>query len=540
MKQMKGKTTRAFPLFILACVLWLTACVAPAAQTTAGGEGDTTAATRTRLVIGVPNITDILDGQQAYGGEVVTTEQIGQALVRLDATTGELIPDLAESWSFSEDNLMMTITLPEGALYANGDPLDAQAVADALLRNKEVSPYASDFEGLADVQAVDATTVELTFFEPPAAFLTVLNSSFGGPWNAAAAAEMGNEAFATAPVASGPLMVQEFTPGAELLLARNPNYQTNLPLVENKGPLHLEEVLVRVIPEELTLVGELETGAIDMVANVPASAIDRLQANPEINVMEARQPGSFGLVMNLERPIFTDLRVRQAIAKAVDRESLVKVVNGASPAYTFVTPGMIAYDAAVDTYAQELHPHDVAAAQALLTEAGWADGDGDGIVEKEGEPLVIEFLIPTEATGQAQAAQVLQSQLKAVGIDLQINQQEINTIWETKGAGDFDMGIENYGWADPDILSVVLGAPFWNHANFDDPAVLEAMTTARYIMDPAERTAAYAEIQRQLLDEVIEIPLWQGTYYVATRTNVEGVVFPGSFRLFLNDVTVVE
>ncbi|MEZ4620022.1 MAG: ABC transporter substrate-binding protein [Caldilineaceae bacterium] len=264
-------------------------------------------------------------------------------------------------------------------------------------------------------------------------------------------------------------MIQEFTPGAELLLARNPNYQTNLPLVENKGPLHLEEVLVRLIPEELTLVGELETGAIDMIAGVPASAIDRLQANPEIDVMEARQPGIFGLVMNLERPIFADLRVRQAIAKAVDRESLVKVVNGATPAYTFVTPGMIAYDATVDTYAHELHPHDVAAAQALLAEAGWTDGDGDGIVEKDGEPLTIEFLIPTEATGQAQAAQVLQSQLKAVGIDLQINQQEINATWETKSAGDFDMGIENYGWADPDILSVVLGAPFWNHANFDDP-----------------------------------------------------------------------
>lgn len=157
MKQMKGKTTRALPLLILACALWLTACVTPAAQTTAETDGSTAAATRTRLVIGVPNITDILDAQQAYGGGPATTEQIGQALLRIDATTGELIPDLAESWSFSEDNLMLTITLPEGALYANGDPLDAQAVAAALLRNKAVSPYASDFAALTDVQAVDAT-----------------------------------------------------------------------------------------------------------------------------------------------------------------------------------------------------------------------------------------------------------------------------------------------------------------------------------------------------------------------------------------------
>ncbi len=540
MKQTKQKSSNVFLVVILSCALWLTACVAPAPQTGASDEGASTATTRTRLVVGVPFMPEILDGQQAYDSGPMSTEQIGQALVRMDAETGELIPDLAESWAFSEDNLTLTLTLPADALYANGDPLDAQAVADALLRNKEISPYASDFAALADVKVVDATTVELLFSEPPAAFFTVLNSVFGGPWDVAAAKAAGNEAFATAPVASGPLMVKEFTPGSELLLVRNPNYQTNLPFVENKGPLHLEEVLVRAIPEDLTLAGELETGTVDMVVNAPASAIERLRSNPEINVMEALQPGVFGLVMNLQDPRFADVRVRQAIAKAVDRDALVKVLSGAAPVHAFIVPGMVAYSAEMESYAAELHPHDVAAAQALLADAGWTDSDGDGIVEKEGEPLTIEFLIATNAVDQEQASQVLQNQLKAIGIDLQINQQERNAAWEAKGAGEFDMGFENYGWGDPDILSVVLGAPFWNHAKYDNPAVLEALTAARYIMDPAERTAAYADIQKQLLDDVVEIPLWQGTFYVAVRTNVQGLVFPASFRLFLNDVTVVE
>ncbi len=470
----------------------------------------------------------------------MSTEQIGQALVRIDPTTGELIPDLAESWAFSEDNNTLTLTLPAGALYANGDPLDAQAVADALLRNKEVSPYASDFAALSDVKVVDETTVELLFSEPPAAFLTVLNSSFGGPWDVAAAKAVGNEAFATAPVASGPLIVKEFTPGGELLLVRNPNYQTNLPLVENKGPLHLEEVLVRIIPEDLTLAGELETGSVDLVVNAPASAIERLRSNPDITVLEALRPGIFGLVMNLQTPLFSDVQVRQAIAKAVDRDALVKVVSGAAPIHTFITPGMIAYSAEMETYGQELHPHDVAAAQALLAEAGWTDSDGDGIVEKAGEPLTIELLIETDAVAQQQAAQVLQSQLKAIGLDLQISQQERNAVWEAKSAGEFDLGFETYGWPDPDILSIVLGGAFWNHAHYDNPAVIEAMTAARYIMDPAERSAAYADIQKELLDDVVEIPLWQGTFYVALRNNVQGLLFPENFRLFFNDVTVVE
>ena len=343
---MKTNILAIVTMFLL--VFSLAACVPPpvpiaGSQTNASAESTLVVKTRSRLIVAGPSLTEILDAQQTYDGGFMSVEQIGQSLIRIDAATSELIPDLAESWTFSEDGKTMTFVLPAGATYSNGDPLDAQALADALLRNKEVSPYASDFAALTDVKVVDATTLEMIFSDPPAAFLTVLNSSFGGPWDVAEAQKVGNEAFAIAPVASGPLLVKEFTPGSELLLVRNENYRTNLPLVENKGPIHLEEVLVRLIPEDMTLAGELETGAVDLVVGAPASAIDRLRQNPDIKVYEARQAGVNGLVMNLERPFFSDLRVRQAIAKAVDRESLVKVLNGAAAVHTFVTPGMVAY-----------------------------------------------------------------------------------------------------------------------------------------------------------------------------------------------------
>lgn len=535
-----NKTKQVFLIVILACAFLLTSCVAPAAPTGGSGANAPAAATRTRLVVGVPNLPDILDAQQAYDLSPVSTEQIGQPLVRIDPTTGQLIPDLAKSWTFSADSKTLTLTLPAGAVYSNGDPLDAQAVAAAFLRNKEVSPYASDFAALSDVKAVDATTLKLSFDQPPAAFLTVLNAASGGPWDAEAAKKAGKEAFAKAPIASGPMMVKEFTPGGELLLVRNPHYQTNLPTVENKGPLHLEEVLVRIIPEDLTLAGELEAGTIDLIVNAPVSAIERLRSNPDIKVSEARRPGMFGLVMNLKQPVFADVHVRQAIAKAVDRDALVKVITGAVPVHTFITAGMVAYSADMESYGQKLHPHDVAAAKALLAEAGWQDSNGDGIVEKDGKPFTVEFLIETNAVMQEQVSQVLQSQLKAIGIDLKISQMERNALWDAKTAGKFDIGIESYGWPDPDILSIVLGGKFWNHAHFDNPAVIDALTAARYIMDPAKRTAAYADIQHQLLDQVIEIPLWQGTFYVAARANVQGLLIPENFRVYLNDVTVTK
>lgn len=502
-------------------------------------ESDSAMATNSRLVVGVPFLEDILDAQQAFSGGPMTTEQIGQSLLRIDVETGELLPDLAESWEFSEDGKTMTFVLPEGAVYSNGDPLNAQAVADAMFRNKEVSPYASDFEALIDVNVIDDTTLALIFSNPPAAFLTVLNSTFGGPWNVAAAQAAGNEAFAINPIASGPFMVAEFTPGSDLLLVRNDNYQTNLPLVENQGPPHLAELLVRMIPEGLTLVGELEAGNIDMAINIPVSSVDRLRDNPEITVFETPQTGVTNLAMNFNHPAFSNLLVRQAIAKAINRNELIKVVEGALPMYTFITPGMVAYSAETESYGQGLHPHDFEAAQALLTEAGWIDGDGDGVVEKDGTPFSVEILVGANNVAQQQVSQVLQNQLKTVGIDLQIAQLDDNAVHEAMVAGDYDMGFDSYGWPDPDILSLVFAAPFWNFPKYENPELVDAMTAARYLLDTTERTAAYAEIQQTLLDDVVEIPLWQGVRYTAVRNNVEGPVFNG-FPIFLNDTVVKE
>ena len=159
-------------------------------------------------------------------------EQIGQPLLRIDTKTGELIPDLAESLSFSPDCKSWTVKLPANAKFSNGDPLDAQALKDAWLRYKEISPFAADLEALTDIQVVDPTTINAIFANPPAALFAVLASRDLGPWDVAAATAVGNEAFAIAPIASGPLTVKEYTPGSELVLARNYPYRTNLPFVQ--------------------------------------------------------------------------------------------------------------------------------------------------------------------------------------------------------------------------------------------------------------------------------------------------------------------
>lgn len=533
------KHLQAF-IALLLLVSWATACVAPSAPQTDTATSAGTA-TRTQLLVAEATAPDMLDMQQGYGGDRISAEQIGQPLVRLNSATSELVPDLAESWQFSEDGLTLTIKLPAGAVYSNGDPLNAQALKDAWTRYKTISPFAIDLDALTEMKVVDETTLDAVFSAPPAASLIALTTAFLAPWDAAEAEKVGNEAFATAPIASGPFTVKEFIPGSELTLVRNERYQTHLPFVENKGPLHLAEVHVRYIPEPATMASELEAGTVDLVTNLPPSAVDRFRSNPDIQLYEVNQPGYRGLLMNLTRPQFADLSVRQAIAKAVNREEIVKALGStAAPTYAFINAAMVAHSADVDSYAQALHPHDVEAAKALLAEAGWADSDSDGIVEKEGAPFAVELLIPGNDEAQKLASQVIQAQLKAIGLDLQIKELDGKAMREELSAGNFDLGFENVGWSDPDILSLVFGAPYWNFGRYENPALIEKLDAARHLLDPAARTAAYAEIQKVWLDDVVQIPLWENKRYVATRTWVKGLVVDPNGAIFLNDVTIEE
>ncbi|MCB0128021.1 MAG: hypothetical protein KDE58_37410 [Caldilineaceae bacterium] len=522
----------------------LTACVAPAPATQSGeASGESTGeSTRTTLRIGASAMTDVLDAQQSFTGFSVDSIQIAQPLFRLDPDTRELIPDLVERWEFAEDGTSLMVTLPGDARFSNGDPLDAQAFKDAWLRYKTISPYNLDLEMVEEIRVIDDQTAEVLFNVPPAASLPVMITAFGAVWNTAVAEEIGDEAFTIAPVAGGPLMVQDFTAGSDLTLVRNPNYQTNLPLVENQGPLHVETVEVRLIQEEVTLAGELETGAIDLAVNAPQSALERWANNPDIQLYDYLEPGYVGIAMNLQHPYFSDLRVRQAIAKAVDREAIVKVLGTtASPPHAFINSAMFAYSSEMDDYARDLHPHDVEAAQALLTEAGWADSDGDGIVELAGEPFMVEFLTSATNTQLHQASQVLQTQLREIGIDLQIVQQDEGFVRDAMSAGDYDIGFDSILWLDPDIFLGVLAGSWRNYPQYDNPEMVEELTAARQIWDPAERTAAYAELQQFWLDEVLEIPLWERRSYVAARSWVQGLhVGPNNRDLYLNDVMIVE
>lgn len=495
-----------------------------------------------RLVLGTTDEPEILDIQQASGTNFSTSDFLTQSLVFYSLESADvLVPDLATGYNFSEDGLTLTFDLPADYVFSNGDPLNAEAVRASIERYRVTSPYPEDWGDLSGMNILnDGTTLEMIYSAPPAFMSPVLSSGFGAPFNIRAAEAAGNEAFGANPVASGPFVLESWTRGTEMRLVRNENYRTNLPFVENKGPVLIDEIVTRFIPDPFTLVAELEAGNIDIVHGVPSSAVATLQANPDIEITALPSPGMQALFYDTMRAPFNDLSFRQALAAAINRDVLVQVLEGTvTPQYAFIAEAMVSYDPEIYTYGQEQLAYNVEAARQILTDAGYIDSDGDGIVEKDGSPVSLEFLVASDDAKQIATSVVIQAMLQEVGIGVEIAQFEQGFIYDRLANHDYDLAVAGYMWWDPDIMIYRFTDAGSNWANYDNAAVTELLNEGRTIVDAAARRSTYSEAQRLLIDDVAAIPLWTEQIYIANRTWVDGlIVHPITSHLFVNDVTL--
>ena len=278
---MKSKLS-IFIFLSLALILLVTSACQPSGAADTGG--------RKQLIVAQVDEPDIMDPQMA-NWTTMPHSWISQPLIMFSMDLTEIVPDLAESWEVSEDGLVITWHLTEGIKFSSGNPVNAEALKAAWERYVLVSPYAADLEPIIEMNVIDEYTLEAVHSVAPAFMWAVLATEYGAPFDASVAAEIGDEAFSRDPVGSGPFTIKEWVDGSYMLLARNEDYKTNLPFVENKGPVHLEEVKVRFIPEDLTRASELEAGNVDIVLDLPVSELQRFLDNPDIEVIEIKIPG---------------------------------------------------------------------------------------------------------------------------------------------------------------------------------------------------------------------------------------------------------
>jgi len=276
--------------------------------------------------------------------------------------------------------------------------------------------------------------------------------------------------------------------------------------------------------------------------DVPFQYIEELEKEPGVELVKVPDYVMNYLGWNNKLPIFQDVRVRQAIALAVDRDPIIQTAlrGAAKPVFGPLPDVVNGHNPAIEEKARKKYAQDKEKAKQLLAEAGWTEKNGEGIVMKDGKPFSVEMWVQNEPVMQ-RVAQILQHQLREVGIDIRITVKESAAIIEQTPKGGHQMLLWSYGWFDADILYFLLfgkGKSTRLHYEVDELDAL--LQKGRIEMDPNARYKIYEEAQNFLVEQSPWVPLFVRESVTATRGLKNFKKHPISNRIIWDDVEIVE
>jgi peptide/nickel transport system substrate-binding protein len=508
---------------LVGATLVLSACGSKPGSTdpnqTAGGSVPKTIS---NLVIATVRDPDTLDIQRTTWADIGNSLAY-EPMVSRDEN-GKIVPNLAESWVISPDGKVWTFKLRKGVKFHSGTPFTAEAVKttyERMMAKETASPVSYMLGPLEKIDVVDELTVKFTFKEAFAPFWAPLTSAYLAPYDPTVLAKEGLN-FGENPSSAGLYKFKERTRGSSLTYVKNPDYTTTIPYVNNKGAAKFDSVTIRVIPDEQTRVLELEKGNVQVVTSLPPQEVKRLEGNKDLQIFRESENGITYLGFNNEKAPFTDKAVRSAISMAIDRRPMVSVaLEGlAQPVYGPLPPTMPGFSAAVDKFAQDKYPFDVAKAKQILEDAGYKAG-ADGMRAKEGKPLGASLWITNEPV-QQRLAQMIQSQLKQIGFAVKIEILEDAAIRAGTPEGKHEMILWNYGWTDPDILYFLFKTGSSTRLHFSTAELDSMLADGRATMDDAKRMQIYDQIQRYLIEQEPWVPLYVRQNAYGVRKEIPG------------------
>ena len=451
--------------------------------------------------------------------------------IAMDETNSIPVSNLATEISIEDEGKKLVFTIPEGLCFSNGDPLTAQSVVDNFNRYVEVSVYASDLDPVSSME-VDGNKVIFNCEQAAPYLWAVLDTTYAGIDNVSVITD--DNAFNMAAVTYGPYAVESWEQGQQITLVRNEYFKGNNYYAENKGAAYADKVIVRFISDDYTRVNELLSGTVDWIEAVPSANVEELRATEGIKLAETYQPGVNYMRLNVEDPILADYNVRLAISKAINREELAVALNNTViPADGFLSPAQIGYSAESAEKLAGLYGYDVEAAKKLLADAGWADSDNDGILDKDGQKLSIQIYFPNDYQALKNAAPVIQYQLKQVGIEMEISELEASAVKMKTVEKDYQGASVKYSWTDADMLINIFGTSSGYYSDAELDALLE---DARYEADGAKRAEKYALAQDKIYELLPAIPLFYEIQYSAYSDKLQGVKFTATGNLVVEDV----
>ena len=447
------------------------------------------------------NSSDIQSMDPAAGVDspsAILNKHIYNGLTKIDENK-EVVGDLAESFEMVDD-VTYKFKLREGVKFHNGEELKASDVKFTLERCKTMP------KAMSNASAIDHVTVEgdydLTVHlnKPYPSLQYILNDTSMKILSEKAVTEAG-ESYGENPVGTGPFKFKEWVPNDHWTLERFDDYFD--------GPAEAASITMRIIPEGSARCIALETGEIDLTINVDPTDAVNIESNPDL-MLESHPSSSVEyLALNTQKEALSDVRVRQAIAYALNRQEFVDtIVEGRGEvANSFIAKTIPGWNEDLEPY-----PQDVEKAKALVAEAGL-----------EGKTMTLYF--NSERVYMKETAQIIQQQLKNVGITLDVIPLESAGFFEKVFGtdSDYEFYLNGYGAnGDPDNVIYGMFNGIWgvNLAISDELAA--KWSDARSVFTDEERAALYKEIQEMTRDELTCYPIAYPNYVFVTTSNIKG------------------
>lgn len=439
-----------------------------------------------QLVMGFGSENYPMRGWMIDADDAFSLAYIGvlETLVKIDFD-GQMVPNLAESWKQVDDTTWQ-FSLRKDVTFQNGEPFNAAAVVNALnyVRNSPTPPRGISADTFGSIEAADDYTVIIRTASIDTLMpnrLTSPNTGIMAP-SAYTATSGPIDPFGTG---TGPFILSEEIPEQSLTLAKNPQYWG--------GKVNLDEIEVLFVPDAQVRAGMLQTGEIDIDIHVPVAQIPVLEQDPDLTIFKVETPRTTTLHLNTSRAPFDDLRVRQAVAYAIDKEAIViATLEGAgSAAVGPMAPSEVWANSELAGY-----PYDPDKARQLLGEAGYA----------EGQLTVGLWTYPTRANLPPTAV-AIQDMLGKIGINVEIRIAQYDPMEPDVLSGNYDMFIisrshvtDNY---DPEgfFSSDYSCDGSYNMDQFCDQNFDSLLAQARTMIDANARYDIYKELQSILVDE---------------------------------------
>lgn len=503
---------------------WLGLALAVSAAPALSWASDTTPQAGGELHVAIFSQAQCIDPQQDNYG--YSTSQ-GRGLV--DSLTDQsydeplkIVPWLAKSWEISPDAKEYVFQLRDDVTFSDGTKLDAKVVKDNfdVLAKIPGAAGAAYLTG-AQVEAVSDYTLRIRFDAPNVPFLAATSTAELGIVAPATLRQTSDERCNKGVIGSGPFAIESVTYNEGAVFTKRQGYNWASALRKHQGDAYLDKIVYHIVPEVNVRTGVLRSGQVDIVQDL--SSDDASNIEKEGFKVEGVEILGFAanLLSNTSRGILADKKVRQALVYGIDRQEVVDLAfNGyKAPATGVLTRRTPHYIDQSETLA-----YDPDRANALLEEAGWKTGR-NGIREKDGQPLTITVSFYSAPVNHA-FLEVVQAQLRNIGIDLKLRPLTGGAYDEVLLAGDYDLHRWEWALADVDLLRQILSTKSLNRFRLPENNPIDAPLEAqRATLDPAERQKHVTDVLKTVIEEAYSTPVFAPQTLWASNSKVHGVAF---------------